>query len=697
MRRRPGVTLGSVALALAMSVASGPALAETAPTPLPVGVVSAALAAAGTVLRSEGPVSVVRIPLPARLGSSAGAPNSVYRVRVAGNYPPRALRYVVLAGGRPVGYGIPTVNEHAVQAITTDASVLTAPITVRYGDGAPGDSAAPGATTGASTSAASAVQTHHHIPNPATPGPFQVATRTYDLGEQAYQPPGLSGSVELTANVHYPKGLADGPYPIVLFMHGNHSSCYKGKHTDFRWPCKPGWTPMPSYLGYNYIAGPLASYGFIVVSVSANGVNVLGEQVGDTGMTQRGELLEKHLDLWHTWSTTGGGPFGSKFVGKVDFSKIGVMGHSRGGEGAINQVIVDRKRAHPYGTDAVLALAPVDFDRKTVNDVPLAVVLPYCDGDVSDLEGVHYFDDARYRVPGDPTPKDTVTVMGANHNFFNTVWSPGNGYPGAFDDQRYFGNPPCSGKLSQDQERGAGAAYVVGFFRRYLGGGANLDPMWTGAASPSGIGSVKTRISYMAPGLSGDRLDLERATSKKSLRRDSLGGRVTRHDMSRFDWCPETRRHPCLDGPFGYNDPHQPGLPRDELGWSKGSASLRYSIPTPDRDVHRYDALQFRTAVNPSFPANRDVDVQDLSVQLGDANGHVASVKASDVGNAALVNPFSKKDSWHLLLNQVRFPLRRFRHMNLHRIRWVQLRFDQRHHGEIDISDMAFTREDPTT
>ena len=74
---------------------------------------------------------------------------------------------------------------------------------------------------------------------------------------------------------------------------------------------------LPNYIGYDYIAKKLASFGFVVVSVSTNGVNVLGsQQVGDTGMRQRGELLEKHLDLWQTWNTTGAAPFGTKFVGR---------------------------------------------------------------------------------------------------------------------------------------------------------------------------------------------------------------------------------------------------------------------------------------------------------------------------------------------------------------------------------------------
>ncbi len=321
------------------------------------------------------------------------------------------------------------------------------------------------------------------------------------------------------AAVHFPAGLPDGPYPIVLFMHGNHSSCYRGDRAGYRWPCRRGWRPIPNYEGYDYAASRLASYGYVVVSVSANGVNVLGNRVPDTGMRQRGELLEEHLDLWQAWSTTGGAPFDDRFVGEVDMSTIGTMGHSRGGEGVVWHVIVDRERDDPYGIDAVMPLAPVDFTRETVNRVELAVVLPYCDGDVFDLQGVHFFDDARYRVAGDPRAKHTLTLMGANHNFFNSVWTPSSGFPGSFDDA--FGR--CEGKLTAPQQRKIGATYITSYFRRYLGDETDLDPVWTGETTPPGIDRDE--------GPDG----LPRARSaRSSARRGSVHGRaVDRADRGR--------------------------------------------------------------------------------------------------------------------------------------------------------------------
>jgi hypothetical protein len=662
--------------------ASGSAPAQPSAPDLSPRVMAAAMRLPGTAVRREPGAQVRRVDVPARL-VTPGVPD-IYRVRVAGRYPPRALRYQILSDGLPVGYGIPTLDGGAVQTVTTDTSVLTGRLSVRYGLGAPRPPA-----SGSSPPLRAPSVRLPHLADPAARGSLAVTRKRYDLGEQVFKIAGLPGKVELAGDVTYPSELSGGPYPLVLFLHGNHYSCYRGRRAGYEWPCRKGWKPLPNYLGYDYIASRLASHGFVVVSVSGNGVNVLGNYVDDTGMRQRGELLEKHLDLWHAWSTVGGGPFGSRFVGKIDFSRVGVMGHSRGGEGAVYNVIVDRERPSPYGIDAVLPLAPVDFTRVTVNDIPMAVMLPYCDGDVSDLEGMHFFDDARYRQPGDPTPKATVVVMGADHNFFNSVWSPSGGYPGAFDD----GSPRCPGRLTQSQQRRVGRTYVVGFFRRYVGGTTSLDPMWTGEATPAAIAPAQARVSYLAPDTAATRLDLDRFTDPGALSRDAVGGSVRATGMSSYGWCANTYEIPCVPGQYAFTDVHLPGLAEGVLGWSDDHASVRYGLPSATGDVSGYDALQFRVAVNPSYDANYGVRAQDLTVVLSDGSGHRAEVTAAAVGNAALAYPQGlRRYLGHVILNQIRFPLSAFAGVDLTDVRSVTLRFDRTSQGVIDLADLAFSR-----
>lgn len=628
-------------------------------------------------VRRDGAVVVERVRVPAGLAAS-DVPSRVFRVRLAGSYPPRALRYEITADGRPIATAVPSRNLRSLLALTDDEAVLSAPIEVTYG-GAPVRPVA-----GGSSSSLAGPTRLRRLPSP---GPFDVARRTYDFGDRAVRLPGLGGKVELRADVLFPARLPGGPFPIVTFLHGNHSSCYRKNRSDYRWPCRRGWRPIPNNEGYDYLASRLASFGYVVVSVSGNGVNVLGNDVPDTGMRQRGELLETHLDLWQDWSTVGGEPFGDRFVGKVDMSRIGSMGHSRGGEGVVWQVIVDRERATSYGIDAVLPLAPVDFTRATVNDVPLAVMLPYCDGDVFDLQGVHFFDDARYRVAGDPTPKHTITAFGANHNFFNTVWTPSSGYPGSFDDA--FGR--CDGRLTATQQRHVGAAYIVTYFRRYLGGETELDPIWTGEAPPRGIRRSRALVSYLAPDLPSRRLDVDRFTAARSIRLTQLGTPVEPSRLSFIGWCENTEATPCVPGELSLFDSHLPGLSRGVFGWSRRGGRVRFQLGG-GVDVQSFDALQMRTTLNPGYRANDGVRRQDLTLELVDAGGGSAAVAASDVGSEALRYPSGlRRFAGHVLLQQLRFPLDRFAGIDLANVVRVVIRFDRTAAGAIDVADLAFS------
>lgn len=643
---------------------------------LPADVAEVVQRLSGTTIRSEigATVESVRVPAAVR---SADVPSRVYRVTIEGRYAPRALPYVMTVDGAAVAVAVPSPDLRSVVALTTDRSVASGRLGLTYG----------GRLAEESSASALRPPSIRRIRQLPSPGPYDVVRRRYDFGDRAYQPTGLGAKVEVRANVHLPAGLPDGPYPIVLFMHGNHSSCFRGDRAGYRWPCRRGWKPLPNHEGYDYAASRLASYGYIVVSVSANGVNVHGNRLADTGMRQRGELLEHHLDLWQTWSTVGGEPFGDRFVGKVDMSRIGTMGHSRGGEGVVWHVIVDRQRVDPYGIDAVLPLAPVDFTRVTVNRVPLSVVLPYCDGDVFDLQGVHFFDDARYRVPGDPRPKHVLTLFGANHNFFNSVWTPAFGFPGAFDDT--FGR--CAGKLTPSQQRRVGAAYIVSYFRRYLGEELGLDPVWTGAATPRRIDPSRALMAFMAPDLPGRRLDIDRFTASRSIGRTEAGDDVTASGLSLLAWCANTVEVPCVPGDLSFSDVHLPGLSRGVFGWAGSQGEVHFDLGTAT-DVRAFDALQFRVAVNPGYRANSGIRYQDLSVSLLDGDGAGVAVPASTGGNEALRFPKGvHRFTGHVILQQVRFPLDVFAGVDLSDVREVVISFDRVEAGVIDVADLAFS------
>src|SRR5678815_4965258 len=119
------------------------------------------------------------------------------------------------------------------------------------------------------------------VPDPGTPGPLPVTREEYNFGDTAFQPSNFPGPVELRASIHYPTNLPGAPYPVIVFLHGRHATCFKGKSALLQWPCASGNVPINSFQGYDYVSQVLASNGYVVVSVSANGVNAVDNSVND--------------------------------------------------------------------------------------------------------------------------------------------------------------------------------------------------------------------------------------------------------------------------------------------------------------------------------------------------------------------------------------------------------------------------------
>jgi hypothetical protein len=545
--------------------------------------------------------------------------------------------------------------------------------------------------------------------DPGAPGPLAVTREEYNFGDTAFQPTNFPGPVELLASIHYPTALA-GPYPMIILLHGRHATCFSGTGGAFlQWPCTNNREPIPSYKGYDYVSEVLASHGYVVVSISANGTNAVDNSVFDLGALARAELIQKHLDILNTFNTTGGAPFGNKFVGKFDLSKVGTMGHSRGGEGVVRHYVLNNSLGAPYGIKAVFPLAPVDFNRFVVNNAALNVLLPYCDGDVADLQGVHFYDDARYNVPGDQSPKHYELVMGANHNFYNTVWSPGSStIPGAANDwlfvpngqnDSHCGTKAGNQRLTEAQQRGTGVAYMSAFFRAYVGGESQFIPILTGDAPPPPSAQTNNLfVSYHAP--TALRLDVNRLLNDTNLSINTLGGAATQIDLTPYDLCggaaPPANK--CLPGSLNAQQPHTTpsarssarGMTQLRTGWNNLTGNYRNDIPPTLGNVSGFQSVQFRVSVNFEDVRNVPGLAQDFRVVLTDASGASASVRVSDFSSALFYPPGEILAVPKVVLNTVRVPLSAFNGVNLNNVRSVQFSFNERLQGALLITDVAF-------
>jgi type IX secretion system substrate protein/PKD domain-containing protein len=547
-------------------------------------------------------------------------------------------------------------------------------------------------------------------PDPGIAGSLPVSKGEYNLGDSIYQLPSPADTikVEIRGSVHYPSGLAGGPYPVLLFLHGRHSTCYNysSLSSALTWPCPVGDSPIVSYEGYDYLARNMASHGYIVISISCNKINAVDNGEADLGMQERAELMQHHLDLWNTWNTSAAGPFGGMFMGKLDMQNIGTMGHSRGGEGAIYNALYNRSLGSPYGIKAVLTLAPVDFYRHILNGVPLMNIAPYCDGDVNDLEGVHFYDDSRYSDPTDSSPKHNVLFMGADHNFFNTVWSPAPSYIAGGSDDWFNPLDPYCGHLSLTNKRfdtikqkAAFLTYAAAFYRLYIGHETRFAPILDTKdivpPATSMLDSSNVFVSYH-PGIL-DRIDVNRTNNLPTYSINTMGGAVTETGLVASDICGGGLGVPdCGITTHAPQKPHNGslgavgGLAQMSMQWDDTTEWYQNDVPAAYQDLTPYEAVQFRSSVN--FTTSVFGDSLDFTVQLIDSAGGIGS---QVVGNHSHALFFQRGTTTGYLpkvvMNTIQIPLSAFTGVNLTKVRHIRFLYNRSTAGALVVSDIQFS------
>ncbi|MGW0582146.1 hypothetical protein ACWD25_40865 [Streptomyces sp. NPDC002920] len=338
--------------------------------------------------------------------------------------------------------------------------------------------------------------------DPGKPGAYRTVTGEYRLDSVKF--PGYAEKIEMQAVVVAPKG-ATGKRPLALFLHGRHTTCYKPGTNESTggWPCPAGLKPIPSYKGYLQDQKLLASQGYVTVSISANGINAQDGDVEDSGAQARSSLVRQHLAKWANWAAhPNTAPAVVRGAPKADLSKVLLVGHSRGGEG-VNRAAMDSLYPPPADQDGYrgpvrwkiagnVVIGPTIFGQNPVADVPSVSILPGCDGDVSDLEGETFLDGTRGVSKG-AALHSAVYVIGANHNFFNTEWTPGKAVAPSFDDfwddpdDPDDRDPVCSvgapTRLTADQQHKAGATYIAAAARLFVAGDDRVRPLLDGSGT----------------------------------------------------------------------------------------------------------------------------------------------------------------------------------------------------------------------
>ena len=557
---------------------------------------------------------------------------------------------------------------------------------------------------------------------PTVDGSKMAAAPTPALGKERAKYWGFDfKKMPINGRVWYPVG--DGPFPLVLIVHGNHSM------TDYSDP------------GYGYLGQLLASRGYILASVDENFLN--GNIRGENDA--RGWMLLQHLKQWRRFNDSAGSPLG----GKVDMHHIAIMGHSRGGEavavaGAFNHLTHypdDATLTFDFNFDikSIVAIAPVDGQYEPSNKrTPLSnynylLLHGSHDGDVSTFVGLGQYERLQF-TDDQPWFKFAIFVYRANHGQWNTVWGNTDNGPrsGRFLDLR--------GLLPPEDQRHVAELYVSAFLdatlrdkREYLPmfrdhrviGGWLPKTMYTtrfmesGFRTAAGFEEDVDVTTGTAPGITlrGDSLSSwKEAVIPFRSRNSNQANTAVWLGWNNHIAGPDTTR---LGRPAAYEMSVSDSL-RAAWGIDQGSTLVFSLVPTEGkpgprqlpRDLSRADSA--RRAAPRRAPPKRstspDTTAVDLSIEVVDASGHRGRVALSTYGAVrrplqAFIYRRAGRDkqrfanTFEYVLQTYVIPLADFARaapdVDLRHLATVRFLFDRTAAGNVVMDDIGFSRMSP--
>lgn len=485
--------------------------------------------------------------------------------------------------------------------------------------------------------------------------------------------PGESQSVDFIARVYYPSydesvlddpddpdfegiAVAEGSHPLLVFGHGRYG---------------PG---VPTnYLGMTNLMQHLASWGYICISVNFDVVHSL-QSAHQWGIPHRGELFLHAVDYMLQQNAD----TGSLFHGSIDASKVLLVGHSRGGGGAISAVNQNLAAGSPRSLVGLATISPVDFGTQPLQAaVPHLTLYGSWDGDLDDGEGPRIWDGGVRTAP-----KQHVEIYGANHFHFT-------------DGVTYVGE---NVEIARDDHHEIAQGYINAFFDVH----ALANDRWDWPLYLVGIEDMRPGVDEYLQVLSDDFLTVDDGSPLGSEATNNLGGTNDASTLALFD-------DQMLTNPSDHFYNQSEGL---LVHWDGSGDELVFELGP--ENVSTYDWLHFRVSQRPVDPANlgdplhafNSLDtLKSFRVRLRDTPGNTAIVAIHDYQGALQYPDLSGSlpagaiYQYKSIPRSYRIPLADFAGVNLNTLREVAFLFDLPDQpgqvnttGAIAVDDVEFAR-----
>lgn len=571
------------------------------------------------------------------------------------------------------------------------------------------------------------------LPNPGERGIYQFSEFSYGSGQDLRRPEfaedayfiarsvdgskiidnwdGLSGylrssywgfgvdELPLQGRVWMPEG--EGPFPLVLVVHGNHSM------EDFSDP------------GYDYLGEHLASRGIILVSVDENFINGsfsarVNFFANRPGLREendaRGWLLLEHLRQWRDWNAEADHPMASK----VDMERLALIGHSRGGEAvgvaaAFNSLPYypdDATMAFDFGFNlrGVIAIAPVygqyeARERPTqVEDVNFFTIHGDMDGDVQSFEGLAQY--SRFAFSGDAYRfRSGLYVVGANHGQFNTTWEN-------LDSNPFFAWVlDTGGIMDAEDQRDVARVYFSAFLESVFYDRPDYLPLFKDARYGAAWLPRTFFINQFED--SNQRILVDFENDMDVLTLDLTGGSVETEHLTRWFEAGNRLKYDELDSyslflAWDQEVNADTARVRFNLGESETIESLILALSATDMSSKPTDWENEEEASSNSSqdaPA-QDSQLLDWTIRLEDGAGNTASAKLSaDSPLYPLVEALPRRagflddtDATERIFRRFELPIKAFEaspQFNAQAVRAIEFLFDQSPAGAIAVDYIA--------
>ena len=407
----------------------------------------------------------------------------------------------------------------------------------------------------------------------------------YDLGEGVL----TQGKREIPYRMQGVIGVPEGEdRPVVILLHGAHPirSAAENRYD----------------LGFSYLVDQLADAGYLALSMNV-GINYSFENGEPMGCERTVQVVEQQSDLLRRAIEGETGIFPCDLKNKGDLDRVILVGHSRAGY----DIFEVAARAEGLGVQGLVSAAPALVSPLSCElaDVPVGIIIPQYDGDVTSLDGGTLFDQLEH-APQRSSGTDLIYLKNGNHGGFSTALVR----PDPFADRETL---PLV--MEPERQQAFFGAYVLDFLESVLETGKT--PL---EAEPTLEGMYGDFPVMLRVDAGGTVLYQASGDSVKALETSGVAAEAE-NACSTLDHTAEAFRIP---GSFLRYD-----LTR--LSWDSAAASVRIPVSA---DLRQAVYLQMDLAQDSGDQRNRRTD-QSLTVTLRDAGGREASVKA-EAGTPAL-------------------------------------------------------------